>query len=100
MPHEKAGPDQMNPVPIQVETLLSKHGDELPQSFRVGERQVHVVEILDRWYERKGDPEWPPADYHKVLGDDQCQYLLKHELESDEWYLIRQWQDPVRVESE
>lgn len=81
----------MNPVPIQVETLLSKDRDELPQSFRVSQRQVHVVEILDRWCERKGDPEWPPADYHKVLGDDQCQYLLKHELESDDWYLIRQW---------
>jgi len=81
----------MNPIHIQVVTLVREDGDELPQSFRIGERQVRLVEILDRWYERKGDPEWPCADYYKVLGDDQRQYLLKRELESHDWYLIRQW---------
>jgi hypothetical protein len=31
------------------------------------------------------------AGYFKVRGVDGREYLLKHDLESDQWYLGRQW---------
>jgi hypothetical protein len=40
-----------------------------------------------RWYQVESKPEWPRADYFKVRGMDEQEYLLKHDLESDEWYL-------------
>jgi hypothetical protein len=39
----------------------------------------------------EGKPEWPRADYFKVRGRDEHQYLLKHDLESDEWFLGKEW---------
>ncbi len=81
----------MNPRLFMVETQLNEHGDELPQGFRVGEKQLRVVEVLDRWYQGRGDPEWPAANYYKVLADDQHVYMLKHELEANVWFLVRQW---------
>jgi len=37
-------------------------------------------------------PEWPRADYYfKVLAADKREYLLKHDLEADEWFLGQQW---------
>jgi len=43
--------------------------------------------VLDRWYQVESRPEWPRADYFKVRGTDDRAYLLKHDLESDEWFL-------------
>jgi type II secretory pathway pseudopilin PulG len=54
---------------------------------------LEVEEVLDRWHQIESQPEWPRADYFKVRGRDQHEYLLKHDLESDEWYLGRQWQE-------
>ena len=50
-----------------------------------------MAEVLDRWYQVESKPEWPRADYFKVRGVDGREYLLKHDLESDQWYLGRQW---------
>ena len=50
-----------------------------------------MEELLDRWYQVESKPEWPRADYFKVRGVDGREYLVKHDLESDQWYLGRQW---------
>lgn len=36
-------------------------------------------------------PEWPRADCFKVHAEDGRDYLLKHDLESDDWGLGRSW---------
>jgi hypothetical protein len=81
----------MNLVPIQVECYAGAKADETPRRFKWEERFMEVGEVLDRWYQVESQPEWPRADYFKVRGADQREYLLKHDLETDEWYLGQQW---------
>jgi len=83
------GPMVLNP--IQVECYAGYRADETPRRFILEEQRLEVLEVLDRWHEAGGHPEWPRADYFKVLAADQHQYLLKHDLEADEWFLARRW---------
>ena len=46
--------------------------------------------MITRWYRVESKPEWPKADYFKVRGSDECEYLLKHDFEADEWFLGQQ----------
>jgi hypothetical protein len=87
-------------LPIQVECYAGHKADETPRRFLWQGEWVEVVEVLDRWYQVESRPEWPRADYFKVLGSNQGEYLLKHDLESDRWYLGRQWSPPRRPEPE
>jgi hypothetical protein len=34
---------------------------------------------------------WPRADFFKVRAVDQREFLLKHDLEADEWFPGQQW---------
>jgi hypothetical protein len=81
----------MQLIPIQVESYAGHKADETPRRFCCENEWIEVVEVVDRWYQGAGNPEWPVADYFKVLGADQQQYLLKHDRESDGWYLSRRW---------
>jgi hypothetical protein len=76
---------------IQVECYAGAKADEIPRRFVLDDRRIEVAEVLDRWFQVESKPEWPRADYFKVRGSDQHEYLLKHDLESDEWHLGRQW---------
>jgi hypothetical protein len=76
---------------IKVDFYLSEDGDEMLRGFHWQGRYIEVGELLDRWYQVESKPEWPRANYFKVRGADSHEYLLKHDLESDEWYLGRQW---------
>ena len=76
---------------IQVRCHAGSKADESPRRLRVNERWLDVLEVTDRWYEKGTDPEWPPADYFKVLAGDIHSYLIKHDLECDEWFLVRRW---------
>jgi hypothetical protein len=77
--------------PIQIECYAGAKADETPRRFTWEERTIEVGEVLDRWYQVESKPEWPRADYFKVRGQDGRDYLLKHDLESDEWFLGQQW---------
>ncbi len=81
----------MKLIPIQVECYAGAKADETPRRLLWGEQPVEVVEVLDRWHQVESKPEWPRADYFKACGADQHEYLLKHDLESDEWFLGRHW---------
>ena len=81
----------MQLLPIQVECYAGAKADETPRRFVWEGQSVEVVETLDRWHQVESKPEWPRAEYFKVRGADQHAYLLKHDLESDEWYLGHQW---------
>ncbi len=77
--------------PIQVECYAGARADETPRRLILEGRTVELGEVVDRWYQVESKPEWPRADYFKVRGQDGRDYLLKHDLESDEWFLGQQW---------
>ncbi len=81
----------MRLVPITVECHAGFKADETPRRFVLEAQSVEIEEIIDRWYQVESLPEWPRADYFKVRGSDHRDYLLKHDLEVDEWFLGRRW---------
>ncbi|MDB6019526.1 MAG: hypothetical protein JWR19_4015 [Pedosphaera sp.] len=81
----------MRLIPIQVECYAGAKSGETPRRFTWEERSIEVGEVLDRWYQVESKPEWPQADYFKVRATDEREYLLKHDLEADEWFLGQQW---------
>jgi hypothetical protein len=78
-------------TPIQVECYAGVKADETPRRFIWEGRAIEVGEVLDRWHQVESKPEWPRADYFKLRAVDEREYLVKHDLESDEWYLGQQW---------
>ena len=78
-------------LPIQVECYAGHKADETPRRFLLEGVRVEVEEVVDRWYQVESLPEWPRAEYFKVRGTDQREYLLKHDQEVDEWFLGRRW---------
>ena len=81
----------MRLIPIRVECYAGAKADETPRRFQWEERVIGVEEVLDRWYQVESKPEWPRADYFKVRATDAREYLLKHDLEADEWFLGQSW---------
>jgi len=81
----------MKLIPIQVQCYAGTKADETPRRFAWEGRTIEVGEVLDRWYQVESKPEWPRADYFKVRALNDREYLLKHDLESDEWFLGQQW---------
>ena len=81
----------MKLIPIQVECYAGDKADETPRRFLWSERTIEVVEVLDRCCQVESKPEWPRADYFKARAADASEFLLKHDLESDEWFLGQQW---------
>ena len=75
-------------VPIEVECYAGAKADETPRRFTWEGRLIEVGVVLDHWYQVEGQPEWPRADCFKVRGADRREYLLKHDLKSDEWLLV------------
>ncbi len=78
-------------TPIQVESYAGFKADESPRRFCLQDAWIEVADIVDRWYEAGLNPEWPRANYFKVVDAEGIKYLLKHDLESDQWYLARKW---------
>ena len=76
---------------IQVECYAGARADETPRRFKLEGRLIEVSDVLNRWHQVESQPEWPGADYVKVRGADQREYVLKHDLESDDWHLRQQW---------
>lgn len=81
----------MELTPIDVECYAGHKADEMPLRFSLGGIWIECEDVVDRCYQVDSLPEWPRADYFKVLGSDGRQYLLKHDLESDSWYLAQRW---------
>lgn len=81
----------MQLLPIQVECYAGHKSDETPRRFIFEGVWTEIVAVLDRWHQIESLPEWPRANYFKVRGQDQCDYLLKHDLEVDAWFLGKKW---------
>ena len=65
---------------LRVECYAGHRGDETPRRLFLGEREVEVVEVLDRWLD-------PSHRYFKLRGDDGAIYLLRHDSATEEWKL-------------
>jgi hypothetical protein len=81
----------MTLTPIQVECYAGHKADESPRRFLWNEQWIEATDVLDRWHQIESLPEWPRAEYFKVRGADAHDYLLKHDLEADAWYLGQRW---------
>lgn len=65
---------------VRVECYAGHRADEEPRRFFLGEREVAVDTILDRWLD-------PAHRYFKVRGDDGGIYILRHDLDDERWEL-------------
>lgn len=74
-------------VKIKVECHSGYKAGEYPIRFYWEDVCIHVKTLLDRWYQYDAQTEFTPANYFKVLSTDEKTYLLKHEQDSDTWFL-------------
>jgi hypothetical protein len=65
---------------LRVKTYSGHKADERPISFSLGNRELSVVEVVDRYYD-------PDEDIFKVKADDGGVYLLGHDRQDDTWRL-------------
>jgi len=66
---------------IEVETYSGYKADEYPRKFWLGEKQLEIMDIEDRWYS-------PGSSYFKVFADDGKTYIIKHNTKSDNWEMV------------
>ena len=65
---------------ISVECYAGHRGDESPRRFFMGEKQIEVSEILDRWLS-------PEHRYFKIRGNDKAVYIIRHDTKTGQWEL-------------
>lgn len=66
---------------ITVSCYAGYRGEETPRHFRLGERDIDIIEILDRWV-------GPDHRYFKVRGGDDAIYILRHDPITHAWEMI------------
>lgn len=54
--------------------------DETPQSIQFGSLVVQVLEVQDRWLSTD-------HRYFKLIGDDNAIYIIRQDMDSQEWEL-------------
>jgi hypothetical protein len=79
----------MNLIPIKVESHSGSKADEYPVCFYWLDVKYEIREISDRWYQAVVDETGPVANYFKVRTAGKQEFILKHEIQSDQWYLVR-----------
>jgi hypothetical protein len=67
-------------IKVRVECYAGHRGEETPRRFFIGEREIAVTEVIDRWLA-------PDHRYFKVEGDDGDRYVLRHDSARDVWEL-------------
>ena len=72
----------MTGIGIKVKTSSGYKADERPVSFTIREKVLRVEERLDEW---RGEGH----AYFKLKADDGYTYIIRHDLESDSWELVK-----------
>lgn len=75
-------------IPITVKTHSGYKADEYPVSFMCNGQEILITGTEDRWYQGDSNPEIPAADYFRVSAADGSEYMLRHELAADTWFLL------------
>lgn len=76
-PAEKRTGDEGGSI-LRVECYAGHRADTEPRRLHIGQRQVAVIEIIDRWLD-------PRHRYFKLRGDDDGIYLLRQDTIEDRW---------------
>jgi hypothetical protein len=63
---------------LRVECYAGERAEESPQRFFIGQREIRVSEIIDRWLD-------PKHSYFKLRGDDGGIYILRYDQATDAW---------------
>ena len=74
-------------IPVRVVCYAGHQADEQPVRFSLFDMDFEIRAIIDRWYQADTRPEFPPARYFKVQTPDGKQFMLKHVIDEDRWYL-------------
>ncbi|MGB5179623.1 MAG: hypothetical protein WBP44_12945 [Gammaproteobacteria bacterium] len=65
---------------IRVECYAGHRAEESPRRFFLGNREIRVNEIIDRWLD-------PDYSYFKVHADDGDIYILRYDRTADTWQM-------------
>ena len=66
---------------VRVDCYAGYRGEEAPRRFRVGDRDLVVVNIIDRWLA-------PDHRYFKIRAGDGAVYILRHDVVRQVWELV------------
>jgi len=65
---------------LDVKCHAGYRGEETPRRFRLGERQVEIIEVVDSWLA-------PDHRYFKVQDTHGDLYILRNDVGADRWEL-------------
>jgi hypothetical protein len=71
--------------PALVECYSGYKANERPVAFMFEGCRREVSETLDRWYEGGMKPDAPVIDYFKVKTSEANVFILRYDIQSDEW---------------
>jgi hypothetical protein len=69
----------VKPFLISVDCHAGYRGEETPVRFRLGDRVIDIIDVLDCWLA-------PDHRYFKVMALDGV-YILRHDITSGDWEL-------------
>lgn len=79
----------MNLIPVKVECHSGYKADEYPVCFYWLEIKYDIKEISDRWFQAALTEQGPVANYFKVRTSGKQEFILKHELEKNHWFIVK-----------
>lgn len=68
-------------INLRVQCYAGYRGEETPERLCLGNRQIGVREVLDRWLD-------PDYRYFKLRAADDGVYVIRHDMESGRWDLV------------
>ena len=85
--------------PVLVECCSVDKANERPVAFFVRGRRWEIRETIDPWYESSMKSDAPVIDYFKVKTSEGNVFILRYDMQSDEW-AIRIYENTDRLLSE
>ncbi len=71
--------------PVLVECYSGYKANERPVAFMFEGSRREISETLDRWYEGGMKSDSPVIDYFKVRTSEDTVFILRYDMQSDEW---------------
>ena len=68
-------------IPIKVNCYAGYRGEQEPRELVIGDQPVAVASIEDRWFS-------PDHRYFKLVGRDECRYIIRHDVDTQAWELV------------
>lgn len=78
----------MELIPIKAESYSGYKADEFPKCFYWNETKYEIGEVTDRRYQTESSGSgFPAADYFKAISTSWKSFIIKHDLDADQWYI-------------